>query len=337
MVFKLARESGGKWTYNIIHHFKGPDGEGPVGGLILDSSGNLYGTTWRGGNGFGTVFELYPSRNAWKEKVLYRFAAPPDVVNPISALTFDADGNLYSTASVGAYSHGGVFKLKPTANGWQETVIYNFTGGGDGETPNGQLALDSAGNLYGAAVYGGQYGDGVVFELTPSSNGDWTESVLHSFTGSTDGGGPGAVLFDGAGNLYGTTQFGANSSCHSDGPGCGIVFELAPSMGNWTLSVLHAFDGSDGADPYAGLIFDSAGSLYGTTPFGGHDNYGVVFKVSQSGGNWTERVLHSFNLNGGAYPWAGLILDQRGILYGATLHGGVGQDGGFGVLYSIAP
>jgi uncharacterized repeat protein (TIGR03803 family) len=248
VVFKLAREFGGKRTYSIIHYFKGPDGYSPVGGVILDSSGNLYGTTQRGGaNAMGTVFELSPSGAAWKEKVLYSFAAPPDVASPGIALTFDADGNLYGPASFGAYGYGGVFRLKPIANGWQETVIYNFTGGGDGESPSGQLALDSAGNLYGAAAYGGQYGDGVVFELTPSSNGDWTESVLYNFTGSKDGGAPaGGVVFDGAGNLYGTTQDGANSGCYGDGPGCGTAFELAPSMGNWTLTVLHAFDGSDG-------------------------------------------------------------------------------------------
>jgi uncharacterized repeat protein (TIGR03803 family) len=326
-VFKLTAESDGRGSYHVIHLFRGPDGATPVGSLILDSSGNLYGTTEYGGaHGNGTVFELSPSGSKWTEKVLYSFGATSDDLKaPLAALTFDRSGNLYGTASSGGphVVQGGVFELKPSGNRWEETVIYNFTGGHDGGVPMGNLVWDSAGNLYSTAFNGGDTGSGVVFELSPSSGGSWTESVLYAFAGGEDGEGPqSGVVFDALGNLYGTTYFNSLES--------GAVFELTPSIGSWTLSLPYTFcqkvGCEDGASPVAGLVIDSAGNLYGTTEQGGTDGDGVVFKLSQSGNQWTESVVHSFDGTHGGGPNAALILDKQ-ILFGTTGFGGVNGNG----------
>jgi len=338
VVFKLTNQPDGKWKYSVIHHFNGVDGEGPVGGLIFDSLGNLYGTTWRGGQGFGTVFRLSSTSQGWKETVLYSFGpAPGDVINPITALMLDKNGALYGTAAGGTYEYGGVFRLERKSDGWKETVIYNFTGGLDGRSPNGHLVSDSRGNLYGSTDYGGEHHAGVIFKLTPSAVGNWRETVLHSFKTAPEGGAPGELIFDRAGNLYGTTQLGGKPTCNVAGPDCGVVFQLKRSAGLWTLNVLHRFNGADGSTPYAGLVFDSDGNLYGTTPFGGDNNYGVVFKLSKSVSTWSETVLHSFNLRDGAYPWGGVILSTTGVLYGAAFQGGIDRNSESGVVYSIAP
>jgi uncharacterized repeat protein (TIGR03803 family) len=315
VVFKLARQSSGKWAYSVIHRFTGPDGEQPTASLILDSSGNLYGTTQLGGaNAVGTVFELSPSGTAWKEKVLYSFAGSGDLFYPSAALTFDASGNLYGTASSGgSFGHGGVFELKPSGDAWQETILYSFTGGADGGNPFNSLVWDSAGNLYSTANGGGEYASGVVFELTPSSGGTWTETVLHSFNinlGPLNG-----VILDAAGNLYGTT-------------GAGTVFELTPSTHKWTFKVLHRLN----EPSYAGVTIDPAGNVYGEA-FSGGGGYGLVFKLSQSDGKWKETVLHSFGNTDGANPQGGLIFDQKGVLYGTTPGGGTG----YGVVFSLTP
>jgi uncharacterized repeat protein (TIGR03803 family) len=252
--FKLSRVSGGGWHYAVIHAFAyGKDGSAPFGGMILDSAGNLYGTTTYGGNpnscvqknqgGCGTVYELSPtSGGGWHEKVLYTFNAT-DGATPVASLISDAAGNLYGTTGTGGkltncYNGGGlygcgvVFELSPTSGGrWQETVLYAFTGGADGAYPDARLILDASGNLYGTATTGGnlngcdaQYtsGCGVVFKLSPNSGGGWQETVLHAFTNNPDGALPGgSLIFDVLGNLYGTTSTG--------GPhGNGTVFEITP-------------------------------------------------------------------------------------------------------------
>jgi uncharacterized repeat protein (TIGR03803 family) len=302
-VFKLTRTSAGGWKFNIIHRFKGPDGQGPsFGNLIFDSSGNLYGTTVLGGAyGFGTVFELSPSGSAWTEKVLYSFGPPSDDINtPSAALTWDAAGNLYGTAFAGGTNNnGGVFELATSGSGWNEKVLYTFTGP-DGSMPITDLTWDSAGDLYGTTTYGGTYGKGIVFELTPSFGG-WTETILYSFTGGADGWIPeSGVIFDTDGNLYGTAYVGGSTSCPDGyGQGCGAIYQLVPSMGSWMFNVLHTFDGVDGSQPDADLTLDSAGNLYGTALSGGlyckrSSCDGVLFKLSQSGGSWIETVLHSF-------------------------------------------
>ncbi len=340
-VFKLTRQPGGKWSYSVLHSFKGPDGEIPSGGLIIDSLGNLYGTTEAGGpHHSGTVFELSFSDDQWKHKILYDFGAPDDVASPEGTLLSDESGNLYGVAEAGPSGWGGVFELKYSNNGWQETVLHVFENHSDGAFPNGNMVRDSAGNLYGATLEGGDPGLGIVFRLTQASDGSWTETILHTFAGSGDGAYPMAGLtIDAAGNLYGTAS-GGPGSCGQFG--CGTVFRLTPSMNKWTFNVLHTFHGSDGASPSGPLVFDTAGSLYATTAYGGRYSYGVVFKLSHNASHWTETVLHSFNLKGGAYPSGGLIFDQMGVIYGTTSGGGIdisacSLDDGCGVAFSITP
>jgi uncharacterized repeat protein (TIGR03803 family) len=332
-VFMLTRESGGAWKYSVIHRFKGRDGAHPAASLILDSSGNLYGTTSYGETkNKATVFELSPSGSHWKETVLHNFGAK-ELEGPDGALIFDAAGNLYGTAAGGGTKgNGGVFQLKHSGNTWQETVIYKFSGGADGSVPMGDLVSDSAGNLYSTTYQGGQASQGVVIELAPSGGG-WTETVLHSFTGFNAGDGAyprGGVVFDTLGNLYGTTYSGGTyMNCAA---ACGTVYELTPSMGTWTETVLHSFNGSDGAGPYGDLVLDSAENLYATTSYGGGPDAGVVFKLSRSGNSWTEITLHVFDWKGETNPLSGLILDQ-GILYGTAF--GFNQD--YGAVFSITP
>ena len=268
---------------------------------------------------------------AWaasKFKVLYRFHKA-NGFDTLAGLIFDAAGNLYGTTEGGGASGGGtVFKLAPNQDGsWTESVLHSFNGS-DGSGPFAGLIFDAAGNLYGTTYYGGAFRYGNVFKLAPNQDGSWTESVLHSFNGS-DGSGPEAgLIFDAAGNLYGTTVGGGAS-------GYGTVFKLAPNQdGNWTESVLHSFNGSDGANPLASLIFDAAGNLYGTT-YGGASGYGTVFKLAPNqDGSWTESVLHSFNGSDGSDPEAGLIFDAAGNLYGTTEHGGASDDG---TVFKLAP
>jgi len=201
-------------------------------------------------------------------------------------------------------------------------TLYGFTGSKDGSGPGAGLTFDATGNLYGTTENGGAYGDGVVFELTPTSGGGWEETVLHSFSGS-DGSAPASasLIFDSAGNLYGTTHAGGTY-------GSGTVFELTSNGdGTWQESVLYSFNGTSGSAPIAGLIFDAAGNLFGTTSAGGTYNSGTVFQLTSSGnGSWNESVLYSFTGGAdGSEPTAGLIFDASGNLYGATLVGGTGN------------
>jgi uncharacterized repeat protein (TIGR03803 family) len=220
-----------------------------------------------------------------------------------------------------------------------EKIVHTFGSNGEGGGgPSGNLIFDASGNLYGTTLYYGTYFYGTVFELTPQPGGGWTEKVLHSFNGK-DGWKPsGGLIFDAAGNLYGTTQQGGTGLCfdHNRIPtGCGTVFELSPqSDGTWTFTTLHNFnnDGTDGVGPFAGLIFDHAGNLYGTTYQGGAACHtvgcGTVFELSPaSGGGWTEKILHSFSGKNGIAPYAGLIFDAAGNLYGTTLDGGTYSTG----------
>jgi uncharacterized repeat protein (TIGR03803 family) len=224
-----------------------------------------------------------------------------------------------------------VFFTAATRTIAQETVLYNFTGGSDGSSPEGPLVSDSSGNLYGTTLNGGNYSAGAVFELSPQAGGGWSETVLHSFAGGSDGTNPWAgVIFDAAGNLYGTTYGGGTYNF-------GTVFELSPQTGGgWTETVVHNFKAGDGQQPTGGLVLDSAGNLYGTTQQGGSFGEGVVFELSQSGGAWTETVLHSFNPSGldGQVPSCTLIFDSAGNLYGTT---GSGGSGGGGTVFELSP
>ncbi len=275
-VFKLAPGTGGTWTFSVIYSFTGgSDGFAPAfGSLIRDSSGNLYGTAEMGGKGSGTIFKLTRTSTGWKEHTLYEFRGGSDAGYPLAGLSWDASGNLYgATVRGGTDNAGAVFELKHLTTGWKESVIYNFTGGTDGAYPEyGGVTLNAAGDVYGTAAGGGKSGQGVVFVLKPTSGG-WKENVLHSFTGVNDGGQPFAGLtFDSAGNLYGATAYGAN--------GDGTVFELVHTTTGWRTHTLHAFTGTDGQYPYAGVVIDSKGKLYGTTNHGGNSNAGVVYEVT---------------------------------------------------------
>jgi len=303
-VFELTPTASGEWGEKVLHGFNlYTDGFYPSAGLIFDTSGNLYGTTWEGGpsNGLGTVFELTPKAGGdWTEKILHTFTNKGnDGYQPEAALTFDASGNFYGTTNAGGsissecrFGCGTVFELTPKAGGgWTEKVVHRFNSNGkDGYQSYASLILDASGNLYGTTEYGGSgscndgygIGCGSVFELTPKAGGGWAEKILHNFNGK-DGAYPIAgLIFDAFGNLYGTTSSGGgiSSECKF---GCGTVFELTPkASGGWTEKVLHSFnpDGKEGAFPEAGLIFDASGNLYGTTYGGGAYGYGTVFEIT---------------------------------------------------------
>ena len=375
------------WTETVLYSFCKPphrctDGTSPTGGLLMDGSGNLYGTTWGGGAyGGGTVFELIPdaAKTTWTETVLYNFCAQTDCVDgysPSGGLIIDSSGNLYGTSMGGAYRSraeapgggGAVFELTPPGPGqteWIETVLYSFCAQSrciDGATPEAGLIMDLAGDLYGTTVKGGarKHG-GTVFELTPdAAKTTWTERVLYNFCPEgdcigTNGAYPTAsLIMDTAGNLYGTTSRGGANCVDVDG-GCGTVFELIPnaSKTKWKQTVLYSFcahglpDCSDGADPEAGLIMDGSGNLYGTTPVGGtaRKPRGTVFELTQPTADqteWTETVLYSFcaqpDCADGEYPVAGLIIDDHN-LYGTTSAGGAycQSQGGCGVVFGLKP
>jgi uncharacterized repeat protein (TIGR03803 family) len=367
-IFMLTPSAWAQSKFKTLYKFSGGnDGRGPEASLIVDAAGNLYGTTVQGGNlschsgyGCGTVFKLTPnSDGGWTESVLYSFTGGNDGRGPVASLILDAAGNLYGTTPSGGnlscnsgYGCGTVFKLTPSSDGsWTESVLYSFGSySGDGNDPLAGLIFDAAGNLYGTTAYGGAGGEGTVFELTPMSGGSWTESVLNSFTGGADGGGPVAGLtLDKAGNLYGTTEQGGTYSHNCEASNnCGVVFKLTPSSGGgWAEQVLHALTGGkDGGLPRAGLIFDAAGNLYGTAIQGGDrlscDPYygcGTVFKLTpRADGSWKEKTLYEFAQYGkhGSGPSAALISDQAGNLYGTTL-ADLSPTCGWGVVFKLAP
>jgi uncharacterized repeat protein (TIGR03803 family) len=287
----------------ILHSFNGnseQDGNEPVGGVVLDHSGNIYGTTFNGGIlGDGTVYELSQQSGEWKSTQLLNFNGWGGMF-PTANLVFDASGNLYGTTFFGgALSHGNAFELSPSSEGWSESGLHSFSGtGNDGTYPRSSLVFDASGNAYGTTPGGGTHTWGTVYELSPVAGGGWIEKLLHNFN-VTDGSEPFAnVILDASGNLYGTTQNGGASTTCSGG--CGVVFKLSPKVGGgWGVKVLHSFNGTDGANPAGGLIFDAFGNLYGMTSVGGLYDYGGIYELSPtSGGGWKETILHNFNSNG---------------------------------------
>ncbi len=316
-VFKIT--PGG--TLTTLHSFAGPPGEGrePWAGLIQGSDGNFYGTTAEGGANIcgvvecGTVFKITPNGTL---TVLHNFAGG-DGASPYSGLVQASDGNFYGTTQNGGlndciYGCGIVFKITPDGT---LTVLHSFERS-DGGGPSAGLVQGSDGNLYGATFYGGADNDGTVFKITP----DGTLTTLHSFMGPPgDGANPGAGLIQASdGNFYGTTfAGGANCSPY----GCGTVFKMTPSG---TLTVLHSFAGSDGANPGAVLMQASDGNFYGTTAYGGANNFGTVFKITPDG---TLTTLHSLAESDGQYPASGLVQLSGGNFYGTGYDGGVDNKG----------
>jgi uncharacterized repeat protein (TIGR03803 family) len=337
-VFMLTSPS---WTETILYSFQGGsvgDGSGPQSGLVFDSKGALYGATASGGKyGFGTVFKLTPPAQpggTWTESILYSFNGGSAGSNPASGLIFDGTTLCGTTPYGGASGFGVIFKLTPKAKlPWTEAVLYNFTGLADGGRPYGGLVLDAK-SLYGTTLDGGPSSEGAIFKLTPGAKASepWTETVLHGFTGGSDGGKPYAGLLLGkAGVLYGSTGLGGSG-------GYGTVFQLTPPPKGgvtWTETVLYNFTGgADGSYARYGVIADAAGNLYGTTGVGA-SNAGVVFELTPvKTGPWTESVLWSFTGGAdGGDTTAGLLL-SGGVLYGTTSLGGAYSDG---TVFSVTP
>jgi uncharacterized repeat protein (TIGR03803 family) len=325
-VFKLSPDGSGGWKETVLYSFCSAqncvDGAYPMGSVILDPMGNLYGTTTASGaNGYGVVFELSPVGTSWTETVLYSFKGGADGAYPQTSLIMDPAGNLYGTTTGGGTgpSGGTVFELSPSGGGWTEQVIYNLANAGS--TLAG-LTMDAAGNIFGTST-------STVFELSPNGSGGWTPTVLHTFAGSPDDL-EGTPVFDLAGNLYGTTE-------HGGAYGHGLVYELSRGQtGKWIEKTLYSFgsSSSDGTEPFGGVVFDVGGNVYGTTTSGGEFGYGTVFELVPpvGTGSYQEKVILSFNFTDGREPFDSL-LDSAGNLYGTAAGGG--SSNGAGVVFEV--
>ncbi len=321
----------------VVYSFGGGDGEYFDTELVMDSSGNLYGTSVAGGNfQSGNVFQLTPTRNGWTLNVLYSFTGGQDGAQPYKGVTLDSHGNLYGTTVTGGNGacEGGcgvVYRLTHAHGRWSQTVIYSFTGGNDGSGPGSPVVFDRQGDLFGTTPVGGASGVGTVYELKPKKDGIWKLVVVHTFTGGIDGAGgsAGRLLFDGQENIFGVaTSGGAHGS--------GTVYELVSQSGKWKLKTLYAFKGEpDAGFPYGGLVSDSAGNLYGTTYYDGENDIGAVYELSPVGGKWKEKVLHSFaGGSDGSESLSTMVSDAAGNLYGTTIEGGSGCD--CGTIFKLA-
>ena len=338
-------------TLQVIYNFTGAqDGRYPVAGLSMDQAGNLYGTTVDGGAyGLGTVFKLSDRGSGWTLDPLYSFAGGKDGAHPYAKVVLGPGGSLYGTTNEqgnpGCYQGlgcGTVFNLRPPPRAcitalctWIETVLYRFTGGSDGGNPTrADLVFDRAGRLYGTTDYGGLqgcvtgYGCGVVYLVEPA-NGGWTEGVLYRFTGGSDGGNPGGgVIFDHAGNLYGTTsQFGTTNQ--------GTVYELTPAGTGWSENTLFDFQGEYGTGAVGSLVFDTYGDLFGATLWDNFDSPwypGTLYEIANSCESWMLAYHYDFAFQ---YPQGGMTMDAAGNLYGAA--SGNGELGVYGTIYKLTP
>jgi len=356
--FELTAGTGSQWNYTILHNFASgtSDGAYPTGGVTLDSSGNVYGATAQvaGGN-MGTVFELTSAANVWTEHLLYHFKGGADGENPQAGVTFDSAGNLYGTTSQGGgidsctLGCGTAYVLKPTTNGWTESLVHSFSNFNRGVAPESPLLFDTAGHIFGTTPGGGN-GGGVIFRLN-NRDGVWNYEAAYTFKhydakhGVTDGQGPQGLVMDNAGNLYGATGGGGTCTANPTG-GCGTIFKLTPNSGGvLSEQILYNFCSQtinclDGAGPLGGLILDSAGNLYGATPAYGAHNGGTVFKVDPSG---VETVLYSFPFKPTAnvsYPTGPLLFDSAGNLYGTAIDGGTTSTScpqGCGGVFELSP
>jgi uncharacterized repeat protein (TIGR03803 family) len=327
----------------ILHSFGGPDGAGPLLGVIADAKGAFYGTTAFGGKAAnGTIFKLTPSKSGYSEKVLHSFSGGPEGYAP-DGLVGGNDGVLYGGTLAGGQNGcgvgcGTVFKLTPTKSGYAFSVVYRFRPGNDANQPVGSPVLDKRGAIYGVTQLGGSSNNGAVFKLTPGKSG-YTERVLYSFPGGGGGTLPQAGLtIDTSGSLYGTTYYGGAGTC---GGGCGTVFKLTPGKSGYTESLLYSFkDEADGDGPSAALrVDDRTGAIYGTTEYGGADFYGTVFKLTPSGSDYIESIIYQFNGSAdGGYPEGQLLLAANGVLFGTTARGpGSKYPKGLGTVFQLTP
>jgi uncharacterized repeat protein (TIGR03803 family) len=339
-VFELTQGAAGQWSETVLYSFHDPyttnDGGIPFGSVVFDPSGNLYGTTSKGGgpSTWGTVYKLTPGSGSWTETIIHGFGPHDHAGGPYAGLIIDEKGDLYGIA-------GAAFELMRGSNGWKEKILYEFCSKqncSDGNAPFAGLIFGASGDLYGTTEAGGAHKAGTVYQIRHTAGG-WKESVLHSFPAlSSDGQVPGvgALVSDGSGSLYGTTSQGGSHICID--VGCGTVFRLVRETGHWTETILYNFVGDKkGSGPGAGVVMDKKGNLYGTTVYGGSTlcGCGVVYKLSpSSNGKWKYTVLHTFTGSDGAQPDANLILDSKGNLYGTTATGGAG---GAGVAFELTP
>jgi uncharacterized repeat protein (TIGR03803 family) len=341
-VFELSPNAGGGWTETILYNFAYGADAGFPHSISFDSHGNLFGVA-QGGNtscytGCGTIFELSPnSGGGWTEKVIYSFTGTYDGSGPAGPLAIDTSGNLFGTTQGGGRFQGGtVFELSPASGGgwtFHHLLTFNYS---NGASPQSGVILDSAGNLYGVAPYAGRGSDGVVYQLSPSSGGSWTFTILHTFYGALGAIPDGLLTFDAAGNLYGTTQQGGKNVSPCSG-GCGVVFKLTPASGPWLYSLLHEFSGPDGWQPQAGITLDSAGNVYGVAANGGTGSDGTAFKLSPVSGGWKFETIFDFAQSTGTFPYTNVTLDASGNVYGTTLQGGANcAPYGCGLVYELS-
>ncbi|HEY6768115.1 MAG TPA: choice-of-anchor tandem repeat GloVer-containing protein [Candidatus Sulfotelmatobacter sp.] len=339
LLFTFSSPVFAQFTINVLHNFRSVqnDGSGPEVAPVMDSAGNLYGiTSLFGANAEGMAYELSPSSSGWTYTIIYQFTqSTASAAWPNGGLILDAQGNLYGVSQFGgANNKGTVYELSPGSSGWTQTVLYSFAGGSDGESGNGSLIFDSAGNLYGTTNKGGANGSGTVFELSPSASG-WTEQVLYTFTGGADGANPGGnLLIDSAGRIYGMAIQGGTVVSGACIFGCGTIFRLTNTGGTWRFARLFNFQGITGGSAPVTIAFDSAGNIYGSASAGGSGcgtsgiGCGTIFKLTPpaSAGPWREKVLHAFNSQQGASP-TGVAFDSKGNLYGTCFEGAPQNEG----------
>jgi uncharacterized repeat protein (TIGR03803 family) len=333
---------------SVIHSFLGiTDGSTPSTSLVFDAAGNLYGATQLGGNGAcghgcGTVYELSPATGGgWTESVIYNFqgGGSADGAYPVGGLTMDAAGNIYGlTTAGGANGCGTVYRLTPGTGGWTESVLYGFCAAGnngDGSSPAGKVIFDSAGTLYGVTALGGPHNTGIVYTLTPTTSGMWTQIVLYNFPagGGALGNEPAGIIFDSAGTLWGVTTFGGASGFN----GAGVVFQLKNTSGVWTQWLIKAFsiNAPDVQTPTGGMIFDASGNLYMTMSRGAQGGASVFELTPVTGGNYQGHVLHSFQGPQLIQPYEAMAFDSAGSLYSASSVGGGSCD--CGLVYKLTP
>ena len=355
-VFQLI-PNGSDWVETLLHGFNGPydfgrgpgpfgatDGAYPYSRAMVGPDGNVYGTVLEGATSdAGAVYQLTRSGSSWNRTILHRFTGGADGIHPFGDVAFDATGNLYGTTTIGgAYRWGTIFLLAPSASGWTKTTLYNFRGGSDGAWPYSGVLLDGAGNLYGTTGAGGSddcdYDGpncGTVYQLSPSGSG-WTEKILYNFHNGNDGNHPSALIFDQAGNLYGTICGGSH--------GGASVFRLSPSGQNWNFEVVYTLSATSCAPFLGSLAMDDTGNLYGALVDGGAYSRGSIYKLTRAGSSWWYTDLYDFTGGSdGGEPNGSLVLDSNGNLYGTTQYGGVSHycggafHTGCGVVFQLTP